>query len=128
MAMTAMMAACTSQLDVPAADGEATITFTAQLPGSMSRANYADGTTATTLYYAVYSNGTLLKDNGLSGQTTLKDKQANVPLTLAQGMTYDIIFWAQSDSSPYKFDAQNATVTAEYNGVSANNEALDAFY
>ena len=127
LASAALMASCSSELEVPNAAGEATVTFTATLPGSMSR-TFADGKTANKLYYAVYNNGKLLSGEGLSGSKEI-NLSTTVNLTLAQGLTYDVVFWAQSDTnSPYTFNDADATVTADYTGVTSSNEALDAFY
>lgn len=115
---------------MPGTGSEVTVTFTAGLPGSDSRAA-GDGLTATTLSYAVFNTeGDLLvaKDN----VATFADLTANVDITLVDGVTYVIGFWADASASPYTFDTATGTVTVDYGTAGtpelSNNEARDAFF
>lgn len=134
VAGSAMMAACTSELDVQVPNGENVVMLTAQLPGNLSR-TFGDGTTAKNLQCAVYEHGvtnpTPLPVFGTTetvGTATFNNLSTTVKLYLAQGKTYDIVFWASASDSPYTFDATKQTVTADYSATVCNNENLDAFY
>lgn len=56
---------------------------------------------------------------------------ATIEVVLVKGQTYNFVFWAQTKSgngytSPYTFDAANATVSINYQ--KANDKCADAFY
>ena len=109
---------------------EANVSFTAQLPEGlqtkMTRA-YGKAELATNLTYAVYDeNWELLKD--LGGTGTLVNLQTTVNLTLVNGKTYNIVFWADSDTEAITFDQEEAKVEVDYNKITANSEKLDAFF
>ncbi len=127
---TMLFATSCSQEDnfAPVADGtEVEVSFSAQLPQEISTRAYSDGTTANKLHYAVYakeSNKTLFK-----GVVDILGKKANVPLILANGMTYELIFWAQSsNATAYSLDWEAQTMTVDYDALNANDENNDAFY
>lgn len=117
---------------------EATVSFTAQLPDGLqtkSRAVYGDGTTATKLQYAVYEvNGTDWSHVNLDGTATFTNLKTTINLQLVNGKTYNVVFWADAyanaDNAPYTFSAteNDVKVTADYNGITSNNESLDAFF
>ena len=135
---------CTKENDVQVG-GESTVILTAQLPEGIQSngprrkaAVYGDGTTATTLDYAVYQVTTdatagtktynLISSLGKTNETI--NISATVTLQLINGNTYAIVFWADAPSSIYTFTAEatTATITADYTAATASAEAYDAFY
>ncbi len=107
-----------------------TVTFTTQLANPLQTRAFADGTTATTLDYAVYEvkDGawTLLPNLGKANQAI--NLSTTVSMNLVNGKTYAVVFWADAPSSIYTFDATNVNVKANYTGATSSNEAYDAFY
>ena len=142
-----MATSCSNELEEVKTEGEAVVSFTAQLPKSMvnrapkaltaDAATFGDGTTATNLSYAVYkvtegADGTetwdLIAD--LSDETTI-NITATVSLKLVNGNKYAVAFWADAtegtNKSIYTFDKANCTISANYTGVATSDERLDAF-
>ncbi len=134
-----MATSCSNELEEVKTEGEAVVSFTAELPKSMvSRApqraanasSFGDGTTATKLQYAVYE----VKDDAwtlidkLSGDTTLSNLKTTIRLNLSNGNTYAVAFWAAAPTSIYDFDKATSTVTANYAAVASSDENLDAFF
>lgn len=117
-------ASCSSDLDQPGVSGDGNVHFSVQLPEGMRTRAFADGTTAKNLKYAVYQNGALVSQ----GSATLSDRAANVNIDLASGGTYDFVFWAEADNSPYTFSAEGRLVTVNYAGMNGNNDNGDAFF
>ncbi|MBE6206888.1 MAG: hypothetical protein E7133_07480 [Rikenellaceae bacterium] len=108
-------------------EGDAKVTFTVVAPELQTR-TIGDGTTATSLWYAVYDanwNHIAYLDNTTAVAINL---QTNVELELIDGKTYNLIFWAANADAPYTFDRANKEVTIDYAGIKANHENLDAFY
>jgi hypothetical protein len=134
-ASIAMLASCSSELDIPAEVGSRSlVTLTAQLPGNLSRA-FGDGKQVKFLKYAVYEeNATtpLAVHTGDSLYATkvigANDMSVSIQLQLVEGKKYDVVFWADYQGSPYKFNPEGATITVDYTDISANSESLDAFY
>lgn len=122
---------CETSLDSPKAGDVSNVSVTLGLPSIQSRA-YSDGTTATALQYAVYdvtSDGL----SRLSKYTVTNDEiklKKQINFQLVTGHTYAFVFWAASADAPYTVDLANdgATMKVDYEGVTANNEDLDAFY
>ncbi|MBE6178609.1 MAG: hypothetical protein E7149_08935 [Rikenellaceae bacterium] len=129
VAMIALSASCSKDAaEVPAVNGDATVTFSVEMPGIASRATN-DGTTAQELYYAVYEAGTVGKTDG---QFLFQDKQAinlstTVNLELVADQTYDIVFWAQA-AGTHTPDLENKTIAMNYAAaVAGADETRDAF-
>jgi hypothetical protein len=126
-------ASCSSDDLVIKGEGQQTVMLSAQLPGNLSRA-FGDGTTAKNLQCAVYEKGAttplaVYGDTTTIGTATFNGLSANVKLYLAQGKSYDIVFWASATGSPYKFNHRNQTVVASYDeNTISSDENLDAFY
>ena len=121
------LASCSNEeFDVKPAGGEGNVTFTASLPASVASRAFSNGQTATNLQYAVYAQGT--QTPLITGTATFENLKATVNTTLATGKTYDILFWAQAADAPYTFDNTTQKVTVDYDGITANNESLDAFF
>ena len=132
VAMIALAASCSKDAaEAPAVNGDATVTFSVELPGVVSRAEAAinDGSKATELYYAVYEAGTVGKTDG---QFLFQDKQAinlstTVNLELVADQTYDIVFWAQA-AGTHTPDLANKTIAMNYAAaVAGADETRDAF-
>ena len=134
-----MATSCSNEREEVQSEGEAVVSFVAELPRSMvnrapSRAAaasaFGDGTTATHLSYAVYEvngeNWTLL--DKLSRDTTLTDLKTTIKLNLSNGKTYAVAFWADATNSIYAFDKATYKITANYTDVVSSDENLDAFY
>lgn len=104
---------------------EATISFTAQLPTTISSRAFSDGLSAKLLDYAVYENGTLIS----TGKANISsDRIARVNIKLMVSQTYDVIFWAHSEGAPYVWTPEDQTVTISYDGATLKDDARDAFY
>ena len=111
------------------AGGEVEVTFTANLPELGTRA-YGEAEQVNTLRYYVYdNNGTLLE--GLSNTTTGVNievgKTTTVNLVLIKGMTYNILFWADSNNGYYSIENGVVSLT-NIDNINANDESRDAFY
>ena len=111
------------------AGGEVEVTFTANLPELGTRA-YGEAERVNTLRYYVYdNNGTLLE--GLSNTTTGVNievgKTTTVNLVLIKGMTYNILFWADSNNGYYSIGNGVVSLT-DIGNINANDESRDAFY
>lgn len=115
---------CQSDLDVPGTGGPGNVHFTVELPSEISTRAFADGTTAKNLTYAVYSENTLVSQ----GTALIADRTATVNIDLASGATYDVVFWAEADNSPFTFSADSRQVTVDYALMSGNNDNGDAFF
>ena len=127
VAAVAMLATSCSKDETANAypEGDTKVSFTVVAPELQTR-TIGDGTTATTLEYAVYdANWNHIAY--LDGTTTI-NLQTTVDLELIDGKTYNLIFWAENAAAPYTFDRATKKVTINYDGIKANNENLDAFY
>ncbi len=132
-AMIATMASCSNEELIAPVDGaDGNVVFSVALPSQAygSRA-FADGLTAERLDYAVYdaSSGYLVT----TGETSFNNSlQTTVSLTLANGKSYDIAFFASNNGTEggaYTFDATSKTVTVNYANMTAYNSTdYDAFY
>ena len=122
-----LFTACSDEAVNAPVEGESLVTITTQLPADLGTRAFGDGTTATNLTYAVYEAGqkTPLIVND---ELTFSGLTATVNLRLANGKSYDLVFWADAAGSPYTFDADAQTVNINYNGVTSNLEKLDAFF
>lgn len=114
---------------------EATVTFTVAQPGTVqTRATYADGLTATTLWYAVYDDeGNLLEGmmEELDNQFEANSLETTLTLTLAKGNTYTVFFWAESPNSPYSVNFEGTEASISYSegaDLVCNTDDYDAFY
>ncbi len=121
---------CTQEkIEQPANGAEATVTFTAALPEVIATKAYSDGTTAKKLEYGVYVSGTNTPVFQKSDVKFNESLEATVELTLATGVSYDLIFWAESEgTNPYSVDWNAKTMTVDHKNIKANDENNDAFY
>lgn len=123
--------ACGCAKETATGDGEATVSFSIEVPGAPVTKGIGDGTTVKTLYYQAFdADGNAIE--GLGVQTTpIENKTATVNFELIKEQTYNFVFWAQTDAEGYY--TINATeglknITANYKGKSSNDENFDAFY
>ena len=104
---------------------ESVVTFSVESQNA-SRA-IADGENANTLSYAVYdAAGNHL--SALGGEVEEFNGRTTINLTLLNQNNYTIVFWADAENGIYNFNAAEKIVTANYTGVTANDDTLDAFY
>ncbi len=131
MAVAVLFTASCAKEDISSSigGGEVEVTFTANLQDLGSRA-YGDGSQVNTLRYYVYDYSSNNELRDLNGTASRKENgQFEFSLPLLKGMKYNIVFWADcSTGSIYSYNPIAKTITANYNGVLANNESLDAFY
>ena len=123
--------ACGCAKETATGDGEATVSFSIEVPGAPVTKGIGDGTTVKTLYYQAFdADGNAIE--GIGVQTTpIENKTATVNFELIKEQTYNFVFWAQTDAEGYY--TINATeglknITANYKGKSSNDENFDAFY
>lgn len=122
------------ELDAVQSGKESVVSFTLEQPGIATRAEYSDGTKATTLTYAVYETGvTPIKPIIVSkDEVSFSGKTATVNLRLVTGKTYDILFWADSyteeTNAPYIFNENTQEITVTYTGITSQDENRDAFF
>lgn len=130
-----MLGACSSEEPaVETAGAKSTVAVELQLPDGL-QSRYGEGTTATDLTYAVYEHG---KKEALAvctggadatiGKATMSGLKTTITLQLTTGKEYDFVFFAAAPNGIYSFDKANQTVTANYTGLKANEESLDAFF
>ena len=124
MATMILFSGCNKNEDFYISDNGDMVTFNIATPEMGTRA-FSDGSTATNLIVAVYQGGQYRE--ALTQNVTINGS-AQVSLPLVTGVTYDIVFWAQAEGAPYKFNATEGIVSVDYANVTANNENLDAFY
>ncbi|MBR2015574.1 MAG: hypothetical protein IJ998_09200 [Alistipes sp.] len=123
-----LMTACSKdEVAQPVAE-KSTVTFTVAAPELATRAEHGDGTLAKNLTYAVYNraDGAKLFEGTATMNTELK---ATVEIPFVNGMTYDVLFWAESADSPYLVNWTAKTVG--YNPavtLVSNSKDYDAFY
>ena len=130
VAATGMLLAtsCTNdELDGVRSGNECVVSFTLEQPSISTRA-YSDGLTANTLTYAVYESGEAEALITSEDEVAFSNKTATVNLRLVTGKSYDILFWADAEESPYTFDAATQTVTVDYASAASNDEKRDAFF
>ena len=132
LALVAMMFAgtsCSSE-EVTPVTGESTVTLSVTLPDGIQSRTFGDGHTAQKLTMLVLdqNNKALPVFNGDAVLNTDINLTKQVNVQLAAGKTYKVVCWAAAEGSPYTFDTSDFTVRANYEGVKANEEKLDAFY
>ena len=132
LAFVAMMFAgtsCSSE-EVAPVTGESAVTLSVTLPDGIQSRAFGDGTTAQKLTMLVLdeNNKALPVFNGDAVLNTDINLTKQVNVQLAAGKTYKVVCWAAAEGSPYTFNTADYTVSANYEGVKANEEKLDAFY
>ena len=134
MAVAVLLTASCAKEDISStiASGEANVTFTVDLPELGTRA-YGDGSQVKTLRYYVYDGETLLEDlstEDADEKVTLVKGKASFSLPLLKGMTYNILFWADSDEGHYSVGDNGIITVVNTDGhkIVANDETRDAFF
>ena len=131
LALVAMMFAgtsCSSE-EVAPVTGESAVTLSVTLPDGIQSRAFGDGSTAQKLTMLVLDGETALPVfNGDAVLNTDINLTKQVNVQLAAGKTYKVVCWAAAEGSPYTFNTADYTVSANYEGVKANEEKLDAFY
>ena len=131
-ATATLLLATSCQQDEVFVDGnETVVTFEVGTPEIATRA-FSLGEKATKLQYAVYdAEFNYVDREGLHGTIDF-NKQANVPLQLAAGKTYKVLFWADAygnaQDAPYIVDFAALKMNVNYTGAVCNDESRDAFY
>ena len=123
-----LFTACSDEAVNAPVEGESLVTITTQLPADLGTRTFGDGMTATNLTYAVYEKDSQTPLIVSKDQVTFSGLTATVNLRLANGKSYDLVFWADAAGSPYTFNARTQTVSINYDGVTSNLEKLDAFF
>lgn len=125
-------ASCSSEIDEPGITGDGNVHFTVKLPEQMrTRAAISDGTTASTLTYAVYDKATdelvtLSEDQVSFDPATLT---ATVDLKLVNGKSYELLFWADAPGNTfYEFKPESKSIKVDYTGLTNSDESRDAFF
>ena len=118
-----------------ATGNEVTVTFTTELrTAPKTKAVGDDVNDINKLEVAVYdADGNYLPD--VEKKVSFVEfgengtKKYSVNLVLVKGQTYQFAFWAQNSGyEAYVFDPSANTVTVDYEKVTANNRAADAFF
>ena len=92
-----LLASCSREDVTASQDGDTgVVTFNAQLPEGLATRAIGDGTTATTLSYAVYASGETTPLITSEDEITFSALKATVTLRLAVNKSYDVIFWADA--------------------------------
>lgn len=123
------LTSCSSDEPGLVQDGPGNVSFTVQLPADMATraaaATWGTGVTATTLDCYVYCNGQKVAEK-LNEAINIT---ATVDFQLANGRTYDFVFYAHNAAAPYTYDAATQELAMNYTTTMASdNENLDAFY
>ncbi len=108
---------------------EVTVSFALSQPGIATK-TYSDGKTARNLTYAVYEAGTqnLVTSEELVNKFDGNSLSTTVNLRLLTGHRYDIVFWADAETSPYTFTPDNQEITVNYADALSQDENRDAFF
>lgn len=126
---------CSSDMDMPENSADNSARLTLSLPAEVVARGFAEGEHANQLSYAVYLHG---EDGTAPGTLVASETKKAVsftngvyelPIQLVNGKAYDIVFWADNNSSAmYEFDADNHTVTMTDEAFASNMDEVDAFY
>ena len=121
-----MLTSCVKDQLTENTQGDASVTFTVQVPAGMATKAIADGMTVDKLLYEVYTDteGAVL----IEGETAVVNGKANVTVNLVKNQTYNFIFWAQAGAARCFGTEDLRKVTVDYSAAVANDETLDAFY
>ena len=125
VAALGMLATSCTKDDAAVAGGESLVSFTIDSPELATR--YGEGTTATNLEWAFYDeNGVKLDE--ICGSISDFSGSHSFTVALVEGRQYTALFWASAPAAPYVVDWANKKMSVTTAGLTANNEAYDAFY
>ncbi len=128
-----LMTACSKdEVAQPVAE-KSVVTFTVEAPVMQTRATeHGDGKTATELNWAAYDRYAAAGSKPLiTGSTRFQPGEltTTVEIPFVNGMTYDILFWAEAPASPYTVNWTTKTVAyTKAAELDSNSQAYDAFY
>lgn len=113
-------------------EGESTYNITVQLPGDFGTRSFGDGMAAENLHVAIFNadNDELIDTKDFTfDNSNLK----NISLTLVNGRSYKLAFFAQSPASDsngaYTFDVTNKEIRIDYSKIDGYNlDSYDCFY
>lgn len=134
-----LLSSCSNDVIPPMKEGDTTVNLKITLPQGASTRAFADGKSATQLYFAIYQldgtgeniTYTLVggTEEGVNSSYTFTDLEVEVPIKLVNGVSYSILFWAQDPScEAYKIDWENRTLKVDYDKMTPGSESVDAFY
>lgn len=146
MGLCLALSACTSEdfTNKTLTDGEATVSFSVNIPKTIQSRAFSDGSQATSVYAILYrttNNG----DEFVKTITTTYNSGATIETRLVKDQAYKIVFWAQKGSNaisadgksagtpgegeaPYTIDPQTGVVSMNYGEAPVgNDESRDAF-
>ena len=130
-AVAAMLLTVGCAKELSYTDGDTDVVFNIEVPAlADATRDIADGTTATQLYNAIYTEGRVLIPGLLpAAPIVLQNKETKLTFRLVKGQTYNFVFWAEPENDTYyDFNTTDATVTVNYASALANDEKRDAFY
>lgn len=128
----AVIAVSCTKVDNPAFAGmDAEVAFSISTSEISTRA-YGDGTSATSLYYGVYTvdeqnTFTLVEDLSKTNESVSINGQANINIKLVNGRKYSVVFFAKAASGSV-CSVDWSTLKMTYSPTTANQESYDAFY
>ena len=134
-AFCVLLTSCAKDEPIATIEKEAIASFTIQAPEMVTRA-YGEGTKATTLYWAVYDSVEGIVAGLSSGDdktATMDGLSTTIKISLVEGRSYTILFWAQNAEAPYKrtWGTQPADAQISYTNTAvlkANDDKYDAFF
>lgn len=127
------LSACSNDDDLLQTEGEnVSITFRPTLGGELSTRVIGDATGIDRLTVAVYEGSQTLSKKFSFSEEWDKVKKNGIALTLIEGRSYKILFWAEnSENSAYAI-TDDGRITVNYdnyiNGGFAKMEEMDAFF
>lgn len=126
-------ASCETSFETPQHGEYASVSMNIGLDDINSRA-YSSGQQATVLQYAVYEKVgdefTIVNPDEYKKTDATISMRTQLSFRLLTDHTYTFVFWAAGEDAPYEVSLADdgATMTANYEGVTANDDALDAFF
>lgn len=124
--------ACSS--DEPISEGQdGEVTFTVELPAEAATRAIGDGSSANTLYYAIYDVDAVASDASdakvylITGTTPVNGMTATIHTKLVPGGTYKAAFWATNSEGPYTFNPNTMQVTLNTDNLHAGTDKNDGF-
>ena len=121
---------CSHDITRPEAGDSAEVNFVIDIEGAMATRAISDGTGATQLSWAIFSEtGELIHSKTVKDNVTglLTSAGHSISMSLAKGKTYKAVFWAQNPECTAYTVSEDMKVTVNYEGLN-NDEARDAFF